>query len=97
MLDNPLRLLMFPSSNPALSEEEISWKIQGLEESLQSSQCIFRKICKSDGTAVGLAGWTIDKGFHRDSKKFLDDHKDSPSKDEPKKDKRQFGAAPKRS
>ena len=56
MLDNPLGLLMFTSQNCVMSEEEILWKIDGLEESLQDPKRIFRKICKGDGTAISLLG-----------------------------------------
>ena len=73
MLNDPLRLLMFPSPNPMMAEEEISWRIYRLEDSLCNPQSIFRKICKSDdGIAVGFAGWKIDKGFHRDGEMPLD-------------------------
>ena len=75
MLNDPLRLLMFPSPNPIISEEEISWRIHRLEKSLRNSQLIFRKICKSDGIGVGFAGWTVDKGLHRDGETSLDDNK----------------------
>ena len=87
MLDNPLRLLMFPSSNPTTSEEEILWKIDGLEESLQSPEIIFRKVCKGDGSAVGFAGWTVDQGFKRDGEVPIYDNKECPVKVEPKKAK----------
>ena len=87
MLDNPLRLLMFPSSNSMTSEEEILWKINGLKESLQSPEVIFRKVCKSDGTAVGFAGWTIDKGFKRDREVPTGDNKEYLVEVKPKKAK----------
>ena len=75
MLEDPLRLLMFPSPNPMMSEGEISWRICRLERSLRNSQSIFRKICNSNGIAVGFAGWTVDKEVHRDSGTSLDDNK----------------------
>ena len=87
MLDNPLRLLMFPSSNPTTSEEEILWKIDGLKESLQSPKIIFRKVCKGDELAIGFAEWTIDKGFKRDGEVPIDDNKKCPVKVKPKKAK----------
>ena len=46
---------MFSSSNSMTFEEEILWKIDELKKSLQSSKVIFRKICKSDKTAVRFA------------------------------------------
>lgn len=67
ILDNPLRLLMFPSSNPETSDKEIKWNIDGLKESLQSPEAIFRKVCTSDGIPIGFAGWTIDKGYKNNS------------------------------
>ena len=74
MLNDPLRLLMFPSPNPIISEEEISWRIHRLESSLRNPQSIFRKICRSDGIVVGFAGWTVDKEFHRDGETSLNDN-----------------------
>lgn len=70
-----------------MAEEEIIWKIDGLEESFQNPDITFCKVCKSDGTAVGLAGWTIDNGFKRDSKVSTGDNKESLVKLQPKKAK----------
>ena len=75
MLNDPLRLFIFPSTDPMISEEEISWRFSRLEESLRNPQFIFRKICKSDGIAVGFAGWTVDQGFHREGRTSLDNNK----------------------
>ena len=87
MLDNPLRLLTFPSSNPTTSEEEILWKNDELEESLQSPEIIFRKVCKGDGPVIVFAEWTIDKGFKRYDEVPIDDNKKCPVKIKPKKAK----------
>ena len=87
MLDNPLRLLMFASSNPTTSEEEILWKIDGLKESLQSPEIIFRKVCKGGGSAVGFAEWTIDNEFKRDGEVSIDYKKEFPIEIKPEKAK----------
>ena len=96
MIDNPLRLLMFPSSDPVTSEEEILWKIDGLKKSLQSPEIIFRKVCKSDGTAVGFAGWRIDKGFKKDGEVPAGNSKEHLVEVNPKKAKDNLAKLPSR-
>lgn len=54
---------------------------------MQSSEVIFRKVCKRDETAVRFAGWTIDKGFKRDSEVLTGDNKEYLVEVKPKKSK----------
>lgn len=61
ILDDPLRLLMFPSSNPTTFKEEIQSKIDELKELLQSSEIIFLKVCRSAGASVRFDRWTTNK------------------------------------
>ncbi|KAF3915839.1 hypothetical protein ABW21_db0209522 [Orbilia brochopaga] len=58
MRDNPLQLIMFPSSSPETQESEIQFTINGFKRTIQRGQAIFRKVCTAaDGTPVGFAGW----------------------------------------
>lgn len=64
MRQNPLHLLMFPSSTQETEEEEIQWTIEGLRETLQARSADFRKVCLEDGTPVGFAGWSLEQSIH---------------------------------
>jgi hypothetical protein len=59
MIDDPLRLLIFPRSGAAFSEEEIQWNLEALRESLKRPETKFFKACTGAGRPVGFAVWTV--------------------------------------
>ncbi|KAJ5831795.1 acyl-CoA N-acyltransferase [Penicillium riverlandense] len=59
MLDNPIRLTMFPHSGPETQEDEIRWMTCNFKHSLEEDSSNFRKICTEDGTPVGFAGYAV--------------------------------------
>jgi ribosomal protein S18 acetylase RimI-like enzyme len=59
MLDDPLRLLKFPRSGAAFSEEEIQWNLKALRVALKRPETKFFKACTGDGRPVGFAVWTV--------------------------------------
>jgi hypothetical protein len=63
MRQDPLRKIMFPEANSDSynEEEEISWTVEGLTESLENELCYFRKVTFSS-SYVGVAVWTLEYG-----------------------------------
>lgn len=63
--DTPLYHLMFPQSEQDRgkhTEDEIRWTIDSLLEAVHQGHDALYKICGSDGSPVGLIGWTTSPG-----------------------------------
>ncbi|OBT57874.1 hypothetical protein VE04_02095 [Pseudogymnoascus sp. 24MN13] len=62
MSRDPLKMIMFPNTDPSPEEEEeeTRWSIEYLQESLQNDSCYFRKVTDSSGCYAGFAIWTLD-------------------------------------
>jgi hypothetical protein len=61
MRDNPLHLILFPTSCKETEEEEVNWTIEALRETLLTRPARFRKVCLEDGTTFGYAGWSLEQ------------------------------------
>ena len=61
--DDPLRLVMFPSSDATTQDEEMWWDIECLKRTVDENTMYLRKICLEDGSPVGFAGWSLECPF----------------------------------
>lgn len=63
MRRDPLQRIMFPKTGTSAKEEEeeeIRWRVEGLEESLAKESCYFRKVTTESGGYAGFAMWTLE-------------------------------------
>lgn len=60
MRENPLRLIMFPSSSAEHEMEELEWRIADLRADLEANVLEFWKVSQGSGPPLGFAGWSLE-------------------------------------